>query len=374
MDTEQPASATPSDIVARHAGGEGALTARGAANSLLDARRKDNAQPQEQDGAPVRRSAEREGGAAIDTQESPAQAEDTARDNGPGETPPANDREAQETEGAPPPIEPPRSWTKEDKELFRGLPRETQERLATRERSREADFLRRQNEAADRTKALSAKEQAAERMRAHYEGTLPMLLQALQEQQAGEFADIKSIADVEKMAREDWPRYALWDAQQKRIAGVVREAQAAQARQAIERATRWSTFASEQDALFAEKAPELAEADAKHKATQSATAMLKDLGFSDAELGAMWGGQGELSLRDHRIQLLLRDAVRYRDAQAAAKSAQHKPVPHVQRPGPAPARNADADGRVKDLTERLNRTGTLRDAAALLAAQRAARR
>ena len=79
-------------------------------------------------------------------------------------------------------------------------------------------------------------------------------------------------------------------------------------------------------------------------------------------------------LRDHRVQLLLRDAVRYRDAQAAAKSAQHKPVPHVQRPGPAPARNADADGRVKDLTERLNRTGTLRDAAALLAAQRAARR
>lgn len=365
MDTEQSTSDNAaSDIVARNAGGEGALTARDAANSLVDARRKDNAQQQDQQDDAARESA------TAATEESPARAEDTARDNGPGETPQAADREADPL----PPIEPPRSWTKEDKELFKGLPRETQERLAIRERSREADFLRRQNDAAEHTKALSAKEQAAERMRVHYEGALPMLLQALQERQAGEFADIKSIADVEKMAREDWPRYALWDAQQKRIAGVAQQAQAAQQRQALERAMRWSNFAVEQDALFAEKAPELADHGAKHKAAQSATEMLKELGFSDAELGRMWSGQGEVSLRDHRMQLLLRDAVRYRDAQAAAKSAQHKPVPHVQRPGPAPARNADADGRVKDLTERLNRSGTLRDAAALLAAQRAARR
>ncbi|RPH48961.1 MAG: hypothetical protein EHM84_06765, partial [Lysobacterales bacterium] len=37
-----------------------------------------------------------------------------------------------------PPIEPPRSWTKEDKELFTSLPRATQERIAERERSRES--------------------------------------------------------------------------------------------------------------------------------------------------------------------------------------------------------------------------------------------
>src|SRR5262245_18021699 len=36
-----------------------------------------------------------------------------------------------------PPIEPPRSWTKEDKELFTSLPRGTQERIAEREQSRE---------------------------------------------------------------------------------------------------------------------------------------------------------------------------------------------------------------------------------------------
>jgi hypothetical protein len=115
------------------------------------------------------------------------------------------------TEGTDPgatelsPIEPPRSWTKEDKELFTGLPRATQERLAERERSREGDFLRRQNEAAEKLKGLAAKEQAVEQARQTYEAALPQLLQTLQQQQAGEFADIKSMADVERLAREDWP-------------------------------------------------------------------------------------------------------------------------------------------------------------------------
>jgi hypothetical protein len=44
-----------------------------------------------------------------------------------------------------PSIEPPRSWSKEDKELFNTLPPETQQRVAERERARESDFLKRQN-------------------------------------------------------------------------------------------------------------------------------------------------------------------------------------------------------------------------------------
>jgi hypothetical protein len=66
--------------------------------------------------------------------------------------------------------------------------------------------------------------------------------------------------------------------------------------------------------------------------------------------------------------------MKYREAQAKAKAAQQRTVPNVQRPGPAPARNADTDERVKDLTQRLDQSGSLRDAAALLVAQRRARR
>src|SRR5262245_33860921 len=85
---------------------------------------------------------------------------------------------AQENNQALPPIEPPRSWTKEDKELFTSLPRETQERIAERERSRESDFLRRQNEAADKLKGLTVKEQAVDQARQQYEAALPQLLVA----------------------------------------------------------------------------------------------------------------------------------------------------------------------------------------------------
>ncbi|HEY1544971.1 MAG TPA: hypothetical protein VGG01_21445, partial [Xanthobacteraceae bacterium] len=213
-----------------------------------------------------------------------------------------------------------------------------------------------------------------EHARAQYEGALPMLLQTLQEQQAGAFADIQSVADLEKMAREDWPRYAQWDAQQKKIAAVTQHLQAAQARQSQEASQRWHTFVADEDARFRERAPELADREALAKAARTATDMLQDLGFSQAELGEMWNGGRGVSLRDHRLQLLIRDGVRFREAQAAAKKPLPRPVPDVQRPGPAPARSADTEGRVKDLTERLNASGNLRDAAALLVARRAAQR
>jgi hypothetical protein len=363
-DTAPGAAEAPqqTDIIARSAGGDGPLTAAEAARSLADTRHKDAAR---------RRDDEHEGEARDDAtarQESADEA-GTAQETGPGETE-GDDQGADEA----PPIAPPRSWTKEDKELFKHLPRETQERLAERERSRESDFLRRQNEAATQSRSLKDKETAAEQVRTQYEQALPLLLQALQEGHQGEFKDITSVADVERVAREDWPRYVRWDAQQKKIAAVQQQVQAAHARQAQEEAQRWQTFARDEDARFADKAPELSDPKVAAAVFQQAGDMLKDLGFSPEELGRLWNGQDKISLRDHRLQLLIRDGVKYREAQAKARAAQQRPVPNVQRPGPAPARGADADERVKSLDTRLTESGGLRDAAALLVARRQARR
>jgi len=289
----------------------------------------------------------------------------------PGERTEGADRQAE-----PAPIEPPRSWTKEDKELFASLPRATQERLAERERSREGDFLRRQNEAAEKLKGLTAKEQAVEQARQTYEAALPQLLQTLQQQQAGEFADIKSMADVERLAREDWPRYLLWDLQQKKIADVTQHMLAAQHRQAQEKLGQFTEFAKRQDDLFKEKVPDMAD-DAKAAELQKkALVVLSDLGFDEAELVPLWNGQKELSLRDHRLQLLIRDATLWREAQtkAKAKAAAVKPVPPVQRPGAATPRQGTDEARVQHLTQRLEQSGSLRDAAALVRARRAAAR
>jgi hypothetical protein len=350
---------------------EAHLSVSEAARSLAQARKPKEQQQQ----AAEQRT---DGAAQTAGQESTAPAGDATSQESPeirGETENA-DPGAQENDQALPPIEPPRSWTKEDKALFTGLPRETQERIAERERSRESDFLRRQNEAADMLKGLTAKEQAVDQARQQYEAALPQLLTMLQAQQAGEFADIKSLPDVERMAREDWPRYALWDVQQKKIAEVARQLTEVQHRQALEKQQQFSEFAKREDDLFKEKVPDMADDKKAAELQTRCLATLTGLGFAEAELAHSWNGAKDLSLRDHRVQLLIRDATLWREAQAKAKAAQARPVPPVQRPGVAQPKGAAQHAQIENLAQQLDKSSgvkALRTAAKLVAARRGAR-
>jgi len=273
-----------------------------------------------------------------------------------------------------PPIEPPRSWTKEEKERFKSYPRELQAYLLEREQERDRELRRSQNEAADQRKAIDAERAKVAQARQHYETALPVLLQSLLQQQAGEFSDIRTIDDIERLARDDWPRYAQWDAQQKKIMAVQQQLQAAQARQTQDLQKRWTTFAEQQDQLFVEKVPEFADRTKATKLQDSAINVLKDRGFTDQELQALHQCRGALSLRDHRLQLLILDAVKFHDAQKAAKEAAAKPVPPVQRPGVAQPPNAAAEHHIQNLKQKLDQSGSLKDAAALVAARRKAAR
>src|SRR5581483_8389334 len=274
MDTTDSAAAgaeTPAFIPVASAG-EGPISVRDAGRALAsfrhEQRRRDASESETQ--ASLRGSVPRaEERAPREPDTESAEAETAEADAAPPREPAPEELAPEEVRGETesadpdaaelPPIEPPRSWTKDDKELFTSLPRATQERIAERERSRESDFLRRQNEAAELRKAMEAERGKVEQARQQYEAALPALLQTLQQQQAGEFADIKTIADVEKLAREDFSRYALWDAQQKKIGAVLQELNAVQARQVQERQILWSEFARRQDDLFKEKVPEFAD-------------------------------------------------------------------------------------------------------------------
>lgn len=384
LNNEQSASAqspiAQSPItVAPAPAGDSPMDAREAARSLAAWRRDRDRRPDTSDDQPQLRARAEDAALHEPAQESiPAQAGSDAGERAapPGETASADPAaEPRPEAGADlPPIEPPRSWTKEDKDLFTSLPRATQERIAERERSREGDFNRRQQEAAEKGKALEAERSKAEQARQQYEAALPRLLQTLQQHQAGEFADIKTLADVERLAREDWPRYALWDVQQKKIAEVAQQLALTQQRQAQERVQQFSEFARREDDLFKEKVPDMGDPK-KTAALQTACLnALKDLGFQETELVQSWHGQRDLSLRDHRVQLLIRDATLWRDAQAKAKAAATRPVPPVQRPGVSQPKGAAQDAAVQHLTQKLERTGNLKDAAALLRARRAGTR
>ncbi len=272
-----------------------------------------------------------------------------------------------------PPIEAPRSWTKEQKAQFASFPREAQEVIAAREQDRETHLRRGQNELAEQRKAMEAERQQVEQARTQYENALPQLLQTLHQQQQGEFSDIRTMADVEKLAREDWPRYALWDAQQKKIAAVSQEIKASEARQTQEQQSRWTQFAAKEDAAFVERHPDLADPEKASKIASSAMATLEDHGFSKQDLSALWHGQTNVSLRDHRIQSIILDAVKYREAQKAVPAKVSKPVPPVQRPGSSQPKASAEEAKLKNLERNLEKSGDLKDAVAFMMARRTAR-
>ena len=301
----------------------------------------------------------------------------------PGEAPPSEtesaDREGDLSAEAlantePPSIEPPRSWTKEDKELFTSLPRATQERIAERERSREGDFSRRQQQATEQAKALEIERQQAEQTRQQYEAALPMLLVQLQQQQAGEFADISTVDDLQRLATDDPVRFGRWQVHQMRVSAVAQQVQDAQQRLDGEHRQRFAAFAEREDELLTERIPSLANKDKAARLQSTALAMLKEIGFTEKELSDSYNGRLNLPIRDHRLQLIVHDAMLWREAQAKAKAAGAAGVPPVQRPGVSQPRGAVLDAQVQNLTKRLETSGSLKDAAALLRARRAAAR
>ncbi len=269
-----------------------------------------------------------------------------------------------------PSVDPPRSWTKDAKEAFKLLPPALQKDVAELERSREVEIRRTQNETADKLKGLTAKEQAAEQVRQQYEQAIQGLHKELTTLRTGEFADIVTQADVERLANEDWPRFARWQAHDMKVRAVEQEARAAQERQHGEFRKQWSEYAQKQDQLLNDRAPELADKSTADKLTKAAQGYLADIGFKPEELAQAWDGQASLSLRDHRVQLLILDGVKYREAKAGAAKPAPKPVPAVQRPGTSKAPTSAADAEVQTLKAAFERNPSAKNAAALLTARR----
>ena len=283
--------------------------------------------------------------------------------------------ETAEAQPGEPAIDAPRSWSKEEKERFNSLPRETQEYLTRRETERDTALRRGQNETATLRKSYEEKERAVEQMRTQYEQILPALAQQLQQQQAGEFADIRTQADVDNMARNDWQRFAMWQAHQMKVQNVNQQIQANYQRQQQEYTNKWNQFAQNEDNLFAAQATEMSDPVQARDIATKAAETLRETGFSDDDLNKLWSGQASVSLRDHRMQLLIRDAARYRAAMAGVPAKKAAlPASKTLRPGTPQERASDALVNLDSLNKQLESSGKWKDGAELLLARRAARR
>ena len=197
----------------------------------------------------------------------------------------------------------------------------------------------------------------------------------------GEFADIKTWDDVQRMATEDVTRYIRWDAAQKQVALVSQQVSAAQIRQQQEERAQFAKFAETESAKFLELVPEMADETKAAELQKAAVSTLKAAGFAEGELADAWQGKAHVPFRDARVQLMIHKAALWDQAQAKAKTVAAKPVPPVQRPvqrpGTVQPKGEAQKARANNLMTAIDGKhgmGAIRAAAEALKARRAASR
>src|SRR5262249_20156337 len=153
---------------------------------------------------------------------------------------------------------------------------------------------------------------------------------------------IRSQADVDKLAKEDWAGWINYqNTLQKAQNQQLRWQQAQQAR-ALEQQQRYQAWAAEEDKKVQDRIPDLKDKEkSKERLDEAKDYMLNDRGYTEQEI--LWGLQNG-PLRDARVQAAIFEAARRRsDAKKVQQKVAAKPVPKVQRPG-SPTTQSDRQG------------------------------
>jgi len=273
------------------------------------------------------------------------------------------------TDDAPEPIEAPRSWTREEKEGFAALPRETQEYIRQREDDRDHDLRTRQN-----LQIADAKARVEQQARAEIEHHVraaqqlyqasheEVLLRALHQKNYAAFAQKYGNPTAEQLQHlaannpqlhgQIMQEFAQLKADDAKLADLaqrqaeklktdavlkyLKDAQT-QGAQQLQQQQQIAAWKEQQDALAAEDIPELRGEGAAEFQRQAAE-YLQELGITAEEACQV------PQIFDHRMQRVFADALRWKRAERAAKAARPVSAPPPQRPGRgAPAKGAESD-------------------------------
>ena len=267
-----------------------------------------------------------------------------------------------------PPLVPPRSWSKDEKEAFRALPREYQERILNRDRAREADISRAINETAERARAAQALAQQAEQARQAYEAALPQMAVSIDSDYQREFGQ-PTWDQIQQWASYDQPKYVRWQAAYARAKAVGEELQQRQYQEQQQFQQTAQHWLAEQGKLIRGKVSRVGRPEKDPEEQASMFKHMEDVGFDRREIEGAATQLTPLSIHDNQVQSMSYKSMLYDQAQAAAKRPPLRTVPPVQRPGSAPNRGEANETRLRELNQRLDRTGGAREAAALIAAR-----
>jgi hypothetical protein len=177
--------------------------------------------------------------------------------------------------------------------------------------------------------------QAAEAARQNYELMVTAAVLG-SEQAAAEFNSIRTPQDLERFKSDPaaMQRYSDWahrhGALQRELAQVRAQGQQIAAHQQAQfqeqAAQQFKAYSAQQEKLAEARIPEIAPTADPNTRMAFQQGVLNTLQqtyrFGQDELAAAWSGKQSVSMRDHRVQELIADAYRWRQAQAKALQAQ----------------------------------------------------
>jgi hypothetical protein len=284
-----------------------------------------------------------------------------AEDAAPDEDRPSGEEEEQEVEPETDPlIDPPLSWTKEQREAWNALTPEARHVVLERETARDAEVRRGQNEVAEARKQFEAERTAAAQERQRYAEALQsgQMLAILNPVIAeGQNMDWSRLAQAERDGQIDPGTYnARWAEYQQAMSmlGHVQN----ELRQANEKQ-------AEEGRHFRKKAltdaiPDLGNEQSAQAIKTEIAPVLLDVGFSQAEVDGFWAEHP-----DPRYVHVLREAAqarKYREARktiAAKKATQN--APGVAKPRASDTAPKGTPKHIVALEKRARETGNIHD-------------
>ena len=214
--------------------------------------------------------------------------------------------------------------------------------------SRDADYRRKTEELSSERKNFQAE---AEKQRQDYSQKLNELNQVValaQQQLNSEFADV----DLEKLYEVDPTEAArIEHKMKKKQEKLVESMQKVKS----EQSKQFENIVSEQQKLLVSKLPEFSDPNKASEIKSNMRSYLQSYGFKDQEIGQIF---------DHRIVMLVNDAMKYRNFQKAKPNLASK----MQKPGKmlsSGVKKTKSDENFAKRREKLNRlkkTGSIHDA------------
>jgi hypothetical protein len=252
-------------------------------------------------------------------------------------------------------IEPPSSWTKQDREVFSALPPEAQAIIARRDSEQNAAFKQKTTEIAEHRKALESTFQTVQQERQTYAQNLRQLL-AVAMPEAERFSQI----DWTRLAQEQPADYvrmtAERDALRGRLGTIAGELQQVEVQSQQAQAYQFAQIRQAEQQRLVEAIPEYGDPEKGPAKIASVRNWLSKKGFSDQEIGAVV---------DHRVLLVVEEAMQSDRHKEIRQQAQQKRT-NGAAPQPPGASRAGPDNRAakrrQDKMNALKQSGSEKDA------------